>query len=56
LELFTKPETMLVAAAHKPRQKAAKAPPANAAVLLAEAKSFWVAHQLDKAEEKYLEV
>ncbi|MDB6066764.1 MAG: Tetratricopeptide 2 repeat protein [Pedosphaera sp.] len=56
LELFSKPENALVAAVHMPGKKSVKAPPANAAVLLAQAKDFWLAHQLDKAEEKYLQV
>ena len=59
LALITKPNaTTLVAEAvhHSASAKAYKELSPKLAVLLAEAKQYWVAHDLAKAEQKYLEV
>ncbi len=57
LALFSKPEPkMLVAAVHAPAKKPGRQLPAEAGPLLTEARKYVLAGQLDKAEEKYLEV
>jgi Tfp pilus assembly protein PilF len=59
LALVTKPDaTTLVAASvhHSAVAKSNKELTPKMAVLLAEAKQYWVAHDLEKAEQKYLEV
>ena len=59
LALITKPDaTTLVAAAvhHSATAKSNRELSPKLAVLLAEAKQYWVAHDLEKAEQKYLQV
>ncbi len=56
LALLDKPQGTLVASARDARRKSPKELPAQAQVMLAEAKRFFAAHELEKAEAKYLEV
>ena len=56
LALLSKPGVTLMASAHISARKPAKELPPSAAVLLSEAKRYFLAHELDKAEAKYLEV
>lgn len=59
LTLITKPDaTTLVAAAvhHSATAKSNRELSPRLAVLLAEAKQYWVAHDLEKAEQKYIDV
>ena len=56
LALFRKPETKPVPADSKPALKASKELPPDSVALVAEAKRYFSAKQLDKAEDRYLQV
>ena len=56
LALFRKPETKLVQADVQADKKAAKELPPGTVALAAEAQRYFSAKQLDKAEDKYLQV
>jgi tetratricopeptide (TPR) repeat protein len=56
LALFKKPEPKLTEAEHKSSRKSVKELPPGAAALVAEANRYYANKQLDKAEEKYLQV
>ena len=56
LALFRKPETKPFPADSKPALKASKELPPDSVALVAEAKRYFSAKQLDKAEDRYLQV
>jgi Flp pilus assembly protein TadD len=56
LALFRKPEIKIAAADSKVARKPASELPPGTVKLVAEAQRYFSAHQLDKAEEKYIEV
>src|SRR5438552_9870355 len=56
LALFKKPEPKIAGLASNPGKKSVRELPPGAATLVAEAERCFAAGQLDKAEEKYLQV
>jgi len=56
LELFKRPEVRLVSAEPKAGKRSVKELPAGSAILVADAQRLFSARQLDKAEDKYLQV
>ncbi len=56
LAFLSQPSTTLMASVRNSARKSVRELPASAAVTLDEAKRYFVAHELDKAEAKYLEV
>jgi tetratricopeptide (TPR) repeat protein len=56
LALFKQPETKLAEADHSAARKSAKELPPGTVALVAEANRYYANKQLDKAEEKYLQV
>ena len=54
--LFRRPETKPVEIVSKPARKASKELPPDSVALYAEAKRYYSAKQLDKAEDRYLQV
>ena len=56
MALFKQPETKLAEADHKAARKSVKELPPGTVALVAEANRYYANKQLDKAEEKYLQV
>ena len=56
LALLSSPDTMLSASAHNNVRKAPRELPASASVMMAEAQRYFVAHDFQSAEAKYLDI